>query len=565
LPAEPAQAELEAVDTAHRADGAAGIGAAEKATALRGLLTEPALSFIMEAHHGLSAKIVEEAGFRGIWASGLTMSAALGVRDNNEASWTQVLEVLEFMSDATSVPILVDGDTGYGNFNNMRRVVQKLCQRGIAGICIEDKLFPKTNSFIGEGQPLADIDEFCGKIKAGKDSQTIEDFCIVARTESLISGRGLSEALRRATAYYDAGADALLIHSKQRTTDEVLAFIAEWGNRCPVVIVPTTYYDTPTEKWRDAGISLVIWANHNLRAAITAMRETSARIMRDESLTGVEPTVASVKEVFEIAGNAELAEAERRYLPSRPAGPRAVVLAASRGVELGKLTEDRPKCMVDVRGQPLLRRLVDTLNGGGVRDITVVRGYRKEMVNLPSVKVVDNDAFDTTGEAATLACAAGHLTGDCIIAYGDILFRQYILDQLLATEGDIVLAADALWRERDPVPDSHVRDLVACSTPFRTGYLEDDEVTLARIAPDLKADEIDGEWIGLARLSAAGAAAVRAELDAMRSDGTLGNASLVDLFTRLIAAGRTLRVLYVTGHWLDVDNAQDLAAARSFL
>ena len=132
--------------------------------ALRHELLSPTLSFLMEAHNGLSAKIVEEAGFAGIWASGLSISAALGVRDNNEASWTQVLEILEFMADATSLPILVDGDTGYGNFNNVRRLVRKLCQRGIAGVCIEDKLFPKTNSFIGEAQPLADIDEFCGRI-----------------------------------------------------------------------------------------------------------------------------------------------------------------------------------------------------------------------------------------------------------------------------------------------------------------------------------------------------------------------------------------------------------------
>src|SRR5215212_11887660 len=119
------------------------------------------LEFIMEAHNGLSARVVEEAGFKGIWGSGLSMSAAMGVRDNNEASWTQVLEVLEFMSDVTSIPILLDGDTGYGNFNNMRRLVRKLEQRSIAGVCIEDKLFPKTNSFIkSEEQPLADLEEF---------------------------------------------------------------------------------------------------------------------------------------------------------------------------------------------------------------------------------------------------------------------------------------------------------------------------------------------------------------------------------------------------------------------
>ena len=149
---------------------------------LRQMLTSNELEFLMEAHNGLSARIAREAGFKGIWASGLSISAQFGVRDNNEASWTQVVDNLEFMADASDLPILLDGDTGYGNFNNVRRLVRKLEQRGIAGVCIEDKQFPKTNSFIkGEAQPLADVDEFCGKIKAGKDSQLDENFSIVAR------------------------------------------------------------------------------------------------------------------------------------------------------------------------------------------------------------------------------------------------------------------------------------------------------------------------------------------------------------------------------------------------
>ncbi|WP_253298075.1 isocitrate lyase/phosphoenolpyruvate mutase family protein [Paenibacillus sp. MSJ-34] len=128
----------------------------KKTSKLKHLVQTQNLEFLMEAHNGLSAKIVEETGFKGIWASGLSISAAMGVRDNNEASWTQVLDVLEFMSDATSIPILLDGDTGYGNFNNARRLVKKLEQRQIAGVCIEDKVFPKTNSFInGNAQPLA--------------------------------------------------------------------------------------------------------------------------------------------------------------------------------------------------------------------------------------------------------------------------------------------------------------------------------------------------------------------------------------------------------------------------
>lgn len=158
-------------------------------TKLKDILNSSNLEFILEAHNGISARLVEQAGFKGIWASGLALSAQFGVRDSNEASWTQIVDMLEFMTDVTSIPILLDGDTGYGNFNNMRRLVRKLEQRNIAGVCIEDKQFPKTNSFLdSDRQALADVDEFCGKIKAGKDSQSIDDFCIVARVEALIAG-----------------------------------------------------------------------------------------------------------------------------------------------------------------------------------------------------------------------------------------------------------------------------------------------------------------------------------------------------------------------------------------
>jgi phosphoenolpyruvate phosphomutase len=291
--------------------------AVSRSAALRRELTSPGLSFLMEAHNGLSAKIVEETGFPGIWASGLSISAALGVRDSNEASWTQVLEVLEYMADASRLPILVDGDTGHGNFNNVRRFVRKLGERGIAGVCLEDKLFPKANSFVGDRQPLAEIDEFCGRIKAGKDSQTDPDFCLVARTEALISGHPMEEAMRRAEAYHAAGADAILIHSKRSDAGEILEFTRRWENRAPVVIVPTMYHATPTVQFREAGISTVIWANHSLRSALAAMRETCRRIHAEESLSGVEGNIASVADIFDLVDQAELEAAERRYLPRR--------------------------------------------------------------------------------------------------------------------------------------------------------------------------------------------------------------------------------------------------------
>ncbi|HEX6383265.1 MAG TPA: phosphoenolpyruvate mutase, partial [Anaerolineae bacterium] len=275
----------------------------------------------MEAHNGLSAKIVQEAGFKGIWGSGLSISAALGVRDNNEASWTQVLEVIEFMSDATDIPILLDADTGYGNFNNVRRLVRKLEQRNVAAMCIEDKLFPKTNSFInGEQQPLAQIEEFTGKIKAAKDTQQDPDFCVVARVEAFIAGWGLAEAIRRAEAYHRAGADAILMHSKIATADQILDFMNEWQDTCPVVIVPTMYYDTPTSVFEEAKVSIVIWANHLMRSSIQAMQATAARIYADRSLQNIEKEIVPVKEIFRLQNAAELKEAEKVYLPTNGNG-----------------------------------------------------------------------------------------------------------------------------------------------------------------------------------------------------------------------------------------------------
>jgi len=529
------------------------------------MLTSPELEFIMEAHNGMSAKIVAEAGFKGIWASGLSMSAALGVRDNNEASWTQVLEVLEFMVDAAGLPILVDGDTGWGNFNNLRRAVKKMCQRGIAGICIEDKLFPKTNSFIGDGQPLADIDEFCGKIKAGKDSQLDDDFSIVARLEALIAGRGMEEALRRAEAYHNAGADAVLIHSKKSTADEVLAFTREWANRCPVVIVPTKYYATPTDDFRAAGISLAIWANHNLRASITAMRETTARIHRDQSLAGIEDGIVSVADVFALQGADELKQAEDRYLSKSGNTRQAVVVAATRGKALGELTADRPKCMVEIRRKPLLERLVNVLREGGIQRPTVVRGYKKEMVNLPTIDTIDNDFFETTGQAASLACAADKITGDCVIAHGDILFRQHYLDQIFAAPGDIVIAVDGQWADRNTSSEDTVRNYVKCSHPFDADFLQDEAVMMESMSKNMNCDAISGEWVGLARVSERGAGIVRATLKDMQADGTLPKSDLRDLFSRIADAGHDINVLYVAGQWLDVDDLADVSNADRFL
>ena len=536
-------------------------GAERSTTALRRLMSSPDLSFLMEAHNGLSAKIAEEAGFQGIWASGLSISASLGLRAAHEASWTQVLDVLEYMVDAVEVPILVDGDTGHGNFNTVRRFVRKLGERGVAGVCLEDKLFPKANSFVGENQALADVKEFCGRLQAAKDSQTDADFMVVARTEALISGWPMEEALHRAHAYVDAGADAVLIHAKRAHAREIFEFCSRFEARAPVVIVPTMYHATPTDLFRQAGVSTVIWANHLLRASLAAMRETAARIHEDQALREVEGRVASVKDIFRLVGNDELEAAERRYLPSEP--PRsAVVLAASRGGALGELTRDKPKCMVEVRGRPLLQHLVSTLGESGVRDVTVVRGWRKEAVAAAGASFVDNDRFAETGEVASLAAAAEALSGETVLAYGDVLFRSYILDSLLASRADVVLAVDSLNLPR-PGRRAGRGDMVIADRRYSGDYLDNAPVHLVSMASGAQDSPAAGEWMGLARLSPLGALWVREELDRLAAEGLLDTADLPTLFTRL-AARHPVRIKYFSGHWMDVNDLSDLADARDF-
>lgn len=282
-------------------------------TQLRRLIEGPQLDAIIEAHSGVSAKLVEQAGAKGIWASGLAISSALGLRDCNEASWTQVLDVIEYMVDGTSIPILVDGDSGYGNFNNFRRFVSKLQQRGAGGVCIEDKSFPKSNSFLEVEQQLIGVDEFCGKIKAAKDILEDPDFVIVARIESFIVGTGLDDALTRAHAYKQAGADAIFIHSKKSNADEIESFTRAWGSQLPVVIAPTTYFRTPLDRFADMRVSVVIWANHLVRASVHAMQSCAEHLVKTGSPIGMENRLVAVSDVFKLTGVDELMRAEQMY------------------------------------------------------------------------------------------------------------------------------------------------------------------------------------------------------------------------------------------------------------
>lgn len=534
-----------------------------KCTQLRQLLSSPDLEFIMEAHNGISARIVEETGFRGIWASGLAISAQFGVRDSNEASWTQVVDMLEFMSDVTTIPILLDGDTGYGNFNNMRRLVKKLEQRKIAGVCIEDKQFPKINSFInGERQPLANIGEFCGKIKAGKDSQQDPDFCIIARIEALIAGWGLSEALRRAEAYHESGADGILIHSKLSRANEIIEFAREWAGRAPIIIVPTTYYSTPTEVFRKAGISMVIWANHMLRAAVAAMEKTGKEILESGSVSNIEDNIATVKHIFALQGADELTRAQERYLQTDKSEAHAIVLAASRGNALYELTHDRPKVMLTIGRKTLLRRLLDEFKKQSINQTTVVAGYKHETIDSSGIKLRINPDFETTSELSSLLRARDDFHDNMIITYGDLLFRGYILQDLLDHTGEIVIVVDSDLNNRRI---SGSPDFAYCSNPDNRSMF-DQEIYLKHISEKeaVELGQPSGRWIGMLRVQGQGTVWLNEALNELQQQDNFTTLTIPDLLNYLVNKGIAIKVHYIHGHWLDVNTIEDIDRAGDF-
>jgi phosphoenolpyruvate phosphomutase len=549
--------------------------AATRSAKLRQMLLSPELEFLLEAHNGLSARIVREAGFKGIWASGLSISAQLGVRDNNEASWTQIVDVLEFMADASDLPILLDGDTGYGNFNNLRRLVRKLEQRGIAGVCIEDKVFPKTNSFLnGERQPLADIAEFAGKIAAGKDTQTDPNFSIVARVEALIAGWGMEEALQRAEAYRLAGADAILIHSKLSKPDEIVTFAREWAGRGPLVIVPTRYYSTPTDVFRRAGISLVIWANHMVRSATSAMQSVAKEIFESQTLVNIEDRVVSVEEIFRLQNAEEYSEAERLYLSTSSASRSAVVLAASRGKGLEAVTTDLPKVMLPIAGKPLLRWLVDGFKKENINDITVVGGYRVDAIDPAGIRLVVNERYAQTDELGSLAYAIDKLESDTVIAYGDLLFRSYVLRDLVESKADFSVVVDSAPADAS---NRTARDFAYCTRADDRG-LFGTPVLLKRVVSraDAKPDDVseaepggpmgqpDGRWIGMLNVNRRGLAKLQAVFARLRAQPDFDELDMPALLNALIADGAEIEVVYVHGHWRGVNDLDDFRRAVDF-
>ena len=533
------------------------------------------------AHDGLGARLAEEAGFDAVWASGLEISTSAAVPDANILSMTQFLSAATEMDQATRIPVIADCDTGFGNSNNVIHMVKSYEAAGIAAVCMEDKLFPKVNSFVPGRQELAPIAEFVGKVMAAKSAQRSDDFLLIARVEALIAGWGMEEALRRAEAYQRAGADAILMHSKQKTPDEILAFLRLWDHRSPVVVVPTTYPQLTAGELKAAGADLVIYANHGLRAAIGAMERTYREILEHEGTMTVVDGLVPMTRVFELQGMVAMKEDERRFLRGE-ARPVRVIVPAGGDLDLpadlaALASGPGSRALLDVYGKPLVERQLDAFAQAGVHDVSLVGPFARADVSVPGLALVHAEAPSLLGTVlAGLRAAPCPAGGTTLVCYSDILFGRPVVERLLGCRADVALLVDRAFLEAARPRHKRLDLLITDPAPQTRARVLDVERGLAvqAVGKQVAPSEAHFEFIGLASFSEAGCRAALALCDRREREcpeapfgeaPDFASATLTDLFAELIEAGQPVLAFEQDRGWMEIHDFEDYKAATAQL
>jgi phosphoenolpyruvate phosphomutase len=268
------------------------------------------------AHDAMSARLIGNYDFDAVWVSGFGVSAmAYGLPDLNLVTMSETLAVTRSIEGVTELPVVVDCDNGFGGFSNVVRTAVEFDRAGVAAICIEDNLFPKRNSlYQGKSKrELIPTREQARRLKAAVEGKDSEAFVVIARVEALIAGHGVEAAIERASAYAEAGADAILIHSKDKTLTEITEFLDAWhgtGIDKPLVAVPTLFPDYTADELHQKGFSMVILANQPMRAAVKAMEETLEILDKERKPAAADPSIASVNHIFDLVLTTETIQAE---------------------------------------------------------------------------------------------------------------------------------------------------------------------------------------------------------------------------------------------------------------
>jgi len=558
----------------------------ERLRALKRAIAKSGFVRIIEAHSGLSGIVGETAEimadgqlreYDGLWESSLTDSATKGLPDASIIGIESRLHTINEILHVTSKPMIVDGDTG-GEIPQFEYLIAHLERLGVSAVIIEDKVFPKRNSLdASAAQDLEDSEVFSQKIRAGKKATLSDDFMIMARLESLIAGTGLEDALERAEAYIQAGADGIMIHSSQREPADLFAFVDAYGPLCarlgtrPALVgVPTTYNQHSDEEMAALGFNIVIHANHLLRASHKAMTEAARLILETGSSYKADEICSPVKEVFSAVGFERItaSDRERSNMLRLP----VIIPSAGKDPEF----PEQPKSLIKVGGRHILDYQLEAIRKTGLKNVVIIRGHEGAQYDAytkdENVLFHENPRYAETHALHSLMQSEPSMDDGFVLVYSDILFDHDILSQLVHSGKDIVLGIDNSYTYHKHNVDKRL-DLVVSRKSFETQIrsLRREVVTeLVRTGKHIETDRADFEFIGMAYFSAEGARTLRAcyhdclttvQAPFHEAD-SFEQAAITDMFQELIDRGFPVHGLEVHKGWREIHTHSDVEVAE---
>ena len=539
----------------------------ERISSLVEILNKKGHAVGIEAHSGLSGLVAEKLNFDFIWESSLTDSASKGLPDASIVGNESRLHTIDEILNVTTKPMIVDGDTG-GDEDNFRFLIKRLENQGVSAVIVEDKVFPKRNSFGGTvSSGMEDPEIFAQKLKVGVNTKSTENFLIIARLESLIAGLGMNETLLRAEKYINAGVDGIMIHSKIKDPKEVLDFIPrferickEIGRRPYLIAVPTTYNSIKDNELFKSGVDIIIHANHLLRASYNAMTETAKLISDSERSYEADSQISSVKEIFSVVGYDKIIERDKEKAPE------VIGIIASAGDhKIGNQNRSLKK----ISGIPLITHQIDTFKKVGIENLKITVSNTSEFKEFEdkNIKLVEIDTGSSDQLLDSIMKGFENVDGPSILAYGDIMFNEKIVSELIQNEDDIVIASDSSYKYHKHDIDKKL-ELVSYKNNINDNSRRKLKLTdiyeISNLGKDLNIDDAQSEFFGLAYFSANGIYLLKSSYEEIKNSDENAN-SLVDILNFMIRKEIKIVCNEFNGGWIELHTENDFKLAEEEL
>ena len=539
----------------------------ERISSLVEILNKKGHAVGIEAHSGLSGLVAEKLNFDFIWESSLTDSASKGLPDASIVGNESRLHTIDEILNVTTKPMIVDGDTG-GDEDNFRFLIKRLENQGVSAVIVEDKVFPKRNSFGGTvSSGMENPEIFAQKLKVGVETKSTENFLIIARLESLIAGLGMNETLSRAEKYINAGVDGIMIHSKIKDPKEVLDFIPKFekictniGRRPYLIAVPTTYNSIKDNELFKSGVDIIIHANHLLRASYNAMTETAKLISDSERSYEADSQISSVKEIFSVVGYDKIIERDKEKAPEITG-----IIASAGDHKIGNQNRSLKK----ISGIPLITHQIDTFKKAGIENLKITVNNTSEFKEFEdkNIKLVEIDTGSSDQLLDSIMKGFENVDGPSILAYGDIMFNEKIVSELIQNEHDIVIASDSSYKYHKHDIDKKL-ELVSYKNNIdynsRRKLKLTDIYEISNLGKDLNIDDAQSEFFGLTYFSTSGISLLKSSYEEISKTEENAN-SLVDILNFMIRKKINIVCNEFNGGWIELHTENDFKLAEKEL